>query len=667
MRRPCSTACWPTSRPRATGSGLVVAGLDEAGWRTPTPAEGWDVATQVAHLAWTDEVAVLGGHRQGGLGRARAAGARRPRRLRRRPRPPRSRGCTPPGAAGPLAARPAAALRRGAPRPTRTGSGCRGSARRCRPTSMATARFMETWAHGLDVTPALGVEPEAATGSGTSPTSACAPATSRSPRNGLSRAGRGVPGRLTAPSGETWAWGPQDAAQTGDRARRTTSACSSPSASTATTPTSPPTGAGRRPLARHRPVLRRPAGRGAASRGERDPAPGRQLLGLLRRPALARCARCSRAAPLDVLTGDYLAELTMLILGRDQLKDPSLGYARTFVRQVEDCLGLALRAGRADRQQRRRPQPRRAGRRGCARSRRGLGPRPGDRVRRGRRPARRSRPSSGSATGADRQRLPRRLRHRRRAGRAAPTSSSPAGSPTPRSSSGRRSPTSAGRATSYDELAGAVVAGHVIECGTQATGGNFSGFRDLSDRDAAAGLPGRRDRRRRLVRHHQARRHRRRGHRRHRHRPAGLRDPVDALPRPRRHHPPRHRPARQDGRRPGRDHAACAARRRPRGSRSASTSSAASATRGVRAHRPGHRGEGGVGPRAGRPGAGAAARRAGDLDARRPRPSPTPTPRRRRLAVLRLHGPRPVARRRSARLHRRRPSSSRWRPTRASR
>jgi hypothetical protein len=32
---------------------------------------------------------------------------------------------------------------------------------------------------------------------------------------------------------------------------------------------------------------------------------------------------------LDVLTGDYLAELTMLILGRDQLKDPALGYART--------------------------------------------------------------------------------------------------------------------------------------------------------------------------------------------------------------------------------------------------------------------------------------------------------------------------------------------------
>ena len=49
--------------------------------------------------------------------------------------------------------------------------------------------------------------------------------------------------------------------------------------------------------------------------------------------------------PLDVLTGDYLAELTMLILGRDRLKDQSLGYARTFLRQLEDCLGLALDRG----------------------------------------------------------------------------------------------------------------------------------------------------------------------------------------------------------------------------------------------------------------------------------------------------------------------------------
>jgi Acyclic terpene utilisation family protein AtuA len=49
--------------------------------------------------------------------------------------------------------------------------------------------------------------------------------------------------------------------------------------------------------------------------------------------------------PLDVLTGDYLAELTMLILGRDRQKDPALGYARTFLRQLEECLGLATERG----------------------------------------------------------------------------------------------------------------------------------------------------------------------------------------------------------------------------------------------------------------------------------------------------------------------------------
>ena len=37
----------------------IVADLTEDAWRTPTPATGWDVAAQVAHLAWTDEVAVI--------------------------------------------------------------------------------------------------------------------------------------------------------------------------------------------------------------------------------------------------------------------------------------------------------------------------------------------------------------------------------------------------------------------------------------------------------------------------------------------------------------------------------------------------------------------------------------------------------------------------------
>src|SRR5664279_4455452 len=61
--------------------------------------------------------------------------------------------------------------------------------------------------------------------------------------------------------------------------------------------------------------------------------------------AMREMLQPSAGRPLDVLTGDYLAELTMLILGRDRMRDGSLGYARTFVRQAEECLGLALEQG----------------------------------------------------------------------------------------------------------------------------------------------------------------------------------------------------------------------------------------------------------------------------------------------------------------------------------
>jgi uncharacterized protein (TIGR03084 family) len=36
----------------------LISGLDEAGWHTPTPAVGWDVADQITHLAYFDEVTV---------------------------------------------------------------------------------------------------------------------------------------------------------------------------------------------------------------------------------------------------------------------------------------------------------------------------------------------------------------------------------------------------------------------------------------------------------------------------------------------------------------------------------------------------------------------------------------------------------------------------------
>ena len=49
--------------------------------------------------------------------------------------------------------------------------------------------------------------------------------------------------------------------------------------------------------------------------------------------------------PIDVLTGDYLAELTMLILWKARRKDESLGYATTFLRQMQDVLGTCLERG----------------------------------------------------------------------------------------------------------------------------------------------------------------------------------------------------------------------------------------------------------------------------------------------------------------------------------
>ena len=41
----------------------------------------------------------------------------------------------------------------------------------------------------------------------------------------------------------------------------------------------------------------------------------------------------------------------------------------------------------------------------------------------------------------------------------------------------------------WDRLAGAVVAGHIVECGTQATGGNYAWFREIPDRDKPLGFP----------------------------------------------------------------------------------------------------------------------------------------------------------------------------------
>ncbi|MFP4235714.1 MAG: acyclic terpene utilization AtuA family protein, partial [Nitriliruptoraceae bacterium] len=56
-------------------------------------------------------------------------------------------------------------------------------------------------------------------------------------------------------------------------------------------------------------------------------------------------AELVEGGPLDVLTGDYLAELTMLILWRTRQKDPTTGYARSFLRQARDLLVPCLDRG----------------------------------------------------------------------------------------------------------------------------------------------------------------------------------------------------------------------------------------------------------------------------------------------------------------------------------
>ncbi len=181
---------------------------------------------------------------------------------------------------------------------------------------------------------------------------------------------------------------------------------------------------------------------------------------------------------LDYLTGDYLAELTMLILARDRAKNSDLGYAKTFLRQLEQSLGLALDKGVK-----------------IVANAGGLNP-------------------AGLATAvralAERLGLSVNVAHVEGddlVGRAAEL-----GFGTPLSANaylgawgivdclksgadvvvtGRVTDASVivGPAaahfgwtrTDYDALAGAVAAGHVIECGTQATGGNFSFFTEIPD------------------------------------------------------------------------------------------------------------------------------------------------------------------------------------------
>jgi uncharacterized protein (TIGR03084 family) len=189
----------------------LVVDLPEPGWRTPTPAAGWDVATQIAHLAWTDEAAyaaatdktrwdalvleALGDPEHAADRAALTGGVAAPTALLSRWRTARSRLAEtlrgyPAGQKMPWYGPPMSAA------------------------SMATARFMETWAHSRDVHDALGVEPQVTDG-----IRHIAHLGVRTRGFAFSVHGLGAPVEefrvdLTAPSGELWSWGPEDAAQT---------------------------------------------------------------------------------------------------------------------------------------------------------------------------------------------------------------------------------------------------------------------------------------------------------------------------------------------------------------------------------------------------------------------------------------------------------------------
>jgi uncharacterized protein (TIGR03084 family) len=188
----------------------LVADLPEESWRTPTPAEGWDVATQIAHLAWTDEAALAAATDKEAWDTLVLEALADPE------------GYVDTSALTGGAVPSAELLAR-----WRTGRAALATALRelpegtklpwygppMSPTSMATARFMETWAHSLDVHAALGAEPEI-----TDRIRHVAHIGVRTYRYSFFARGLDAPTgevrvELTAPSGDLWTWGPEDAEQ----------------------------------------------------------------------------------------------------------------------------------------------------------------------------------------------------------------------------------------------------------------------------------------------------------------------------------------------------------------------------------------------------------------------------------------------------------------------
>jgi uncharacterized protein (TIGR03084 family) len=188
----------------------LVGELPPGDWARPTPAPGWSIAHQIGHLAWTDETAILA-----------ATDAARFAELVRAAEP---RALTfVDEAAAEFAAAPVPDLLKR----WRHGRDTLNDALRAVPpgtklpwlgppmsaTSMATARLMETWAHGQDVADALAVDRPA-----TSRLRHIAHIGVRTRNFAYAVHGRTAPTadfrvELTAPDRSAWEWGPEAATQ----------------------------------------------------------------------------------------------------------------------------------------------------------------------------------------------------------------------------------------------------------------------------------------------------------------------------------------------------------------------------------------------------------------------------------------------------------------------
>lgn len=193
----------------------ILAGLEAAGWERDTPAEGWAIRDQVSHLAWVDDAAVTALTDPERF-RAEAAAMLAATGEGRDPADRMAR------MARELRGRTAAELlewfRASRARLLDTFSQTDPAIRApwygpsMSAASSATARLMETWAHGQDIADALGVERV--------PTARLRHVAHLGVRTrefayanrGLAAPGQPVRVVLTAPDGGTWAWGPDGAA-----------------------------------------------------------------------------------------------------------------------------------------------------------------------------------------------------------------------------------------------------------------------------------------------------------------------------------------------------------------------------------------------------------------------------------------------------------------------